>query len=155
MLAAEGFQHYEISNWCQGGFECQHNLVYWHGLPYIGVGVAAHSYIDGHRLANTSNLDEYIEDYRNGAISTPVLNEEISRELQLSEAIILGLRLKQGINLDSVKKRFGMDVCDLFRPQIEILTCAGLLELMDGSMYLTARGRLLGNEVFQRFLPAV
>jgi len=153
ILAASNFQHYELSNWAIEGYECRHNLVYWSGLPYIGVGVAAHSYTDGHRLANTNNLDEYLQSFQSAIAYKPHMDEEINRRLQLSEAIILGLRLNQGVSLNAIGNRFGVDVLNLYREQIDSMVYAGLLELIEGSIRLTGRGRLLGNEVFLRFLP--
>lgn len=154
VLAANNFQQYELSNWSKKSYECRHNLAYWIGLPYIGLGVAAHSYIDCHRTANTADLNDYLRSFQNGAVYTPVMDEEIDRRLQLSEAIILGLRLFQGISLDVVSSQFGVDVLNLYRSQINSLTHAGLLEIINGSLRLTSRGRLLGNEVFLQFLPA-
>ncbi len=102
-LAAHGYHHYEISNWAKEGYECRHNLVYWHNLPYLGVGVAAHSYIDGHRLANTTDLDSYLNAFSRNLPPAWALDEEIGPELQLSETVILGLRLSEGIGLDDIQ----------------------------------------------------
>ena len=153
LLAAQGYQHYEISNWARVGHECQHNLVYWQGLPYIGVGVAAHSYIDGHRFATTTDLDSYLDVFRSGVSLQPVLDEEIGPELELSEAVILGLRLGQGVNLDAIQSKFGIDLLSRYGRQVDQLLSSGLLECMDSHIRLTRRGRLLGNEVFWQFLP--
>lgn len=153
LLAAQGYGHYEISNWAKPGYECRHNLVYWQGLPYIGVGAAAHSYLEGHRLANTTDLDSYLDAFRGGARTALELDEEISSELRLSEAVILGLRLSQGVNLGSIRSRFGIDLLSRYGAQVDALNGLGMLEFADNSIRLTRRGRLLGNEVFWRFLP--
>ena len=102
-LAEHGYHHYEISNWAKEGYECQHNLVYWHNLPYLGVGVAAHSYIDGHRLANTTDLDSYLNAFSRNLPPAWALDEEIGPELQLSETVILGLRLSEGLCLEDIQ----------------------------------------------------
>jgi oxygen-independent coproporphyrinogen-3 oxidase len=153
ILAEHGYQHYEISNWAKISCECRHNLVYWQQLPYIGVGVAAHSYLNGHRLANTSDLDRYINAFQDKTIPPSEIDEEINPELQCSEAIILGLRLGQGINLDSINNRFSIDLLSRFTEQVSTLTSLGLLECAGRHLRLTRRGRLLGNEVFWQFLP--
>lgn len=153
LLTAHGYQHYELSNWAKKGRECRHNMVYWQNLPYFGVGVAAHSCLGGHRLANTKSLDKYIATFSNGVVSVPEMDEKLSSQLQFAETIILGLRLCEGIDTGNISSRFGIDVLTHYRKQIEDLVDYGLLERIDGHMRLTRRGRLLSNEVFWRFLP--
>ena len=152
-LGKYGYRHYEISNWAKPGYECRHNLVYWHNLPYIGVGVAAHSCINGHRLANTSNLDVYLNAFSRNKPPMHELDEIIGPELQISETVILGLRLNEGIRTDPIKNHFGIDLFKRYGSEIEELTDLGLVKCTDHCIKLTPRGRLLGNEVFWRFLP--
>jgi oxygen-independent coproporphyrinogen-3 oxidase len=152
-LAAHGYSHYEISNWARPGRECRHNLTYWRNVPYLGAGVAAHSCIDGHRLANSQSLDKYMADFSGKTSPLPELDEEIGPELELAETVILGLRLGEGINADDIQSRFGIDILAHYRRQVEEMADAGLLEQADGHIRLTRRGRLLSNEVFWRFLP--
>ncbi len=153
LLAAQGYIHYEISNWAIAGRECRHNLAYWQNLPYLGVGVAAHSCLDGHRLANTKSLAKYLTDFSGKSLPVPELDEEISPELELAETVILGLRLGEGIDLDDIHRRFGIDILVHYRHQVQEMADAGLLEQTDRRIKLTRRGRLLSNEVFWRFLP--
>jgi len=153
LLAAQGYSHYEISNWAMAGHECRHNLTYWRNLPYLGVGVAAHSWLDSHRLANTRSLDKYLSDFTGKSSPVPELDEEIDPELELAETVILGLRLCEGIDFSDIHRRFGIDILAHYRQQVEEMVDAGLLEQADGRIKLTCRGRLLGNEVFWRFLP--
>jgi oxygen-independent coproporphyrinogen-3 oxidase len=141
MLAAYGYRHYEISNWAKPGRECRHNLVYWRNQPYLGVGVAAHSCLNGRRFANTSNLDDYLA----AALPPKELDEIISPGLRLAETIILGLRLDSGVANASVADRYRQTVAEM--------TDLGLMESSGDSLRLTRRGRLLSNEVFWRFLP--
>jgi len=155
LLAAQSYSHYEISNWAVAGRECRHNLTYWRNLSYLGVGVAAHSYLDGHRLANTESLDKYLADFSRKSLPGPELDEEINPELELAETAILGLRLNKGIDLDDIHRRFDIDILVHYRQQVEEMVDAGLLEQADGHIKLTRRGRLLSNEVFWRFLPGV
>lgn len=156
MLADAGFVHYEISNWAKSGFACRHNLVYWLCRPYIGAGVAAHSYIDGYRLANTPDLDKYLACFspeNDNPLNAVEMKEPISPALILSESIIMGLRLCNGISINGLNSRFGINFTDCYHKPLEEMTEMGLLEVEDGNLKLTAKGRLLGNEVFQRFLP--
>jgi len=155
MLEEQGYGHYEISNWAKKGRECRHNLIYWHNLPYMGVGVAAHSYVNWHRSANTESIDTYLKAMSAGAAPSPVMDEEISRELMLAETVILGLRLHEGISADEIRNRLDpdIDILKYYRQQVKEMTSIGLLEVAEGCIRLTRRGRLLGNEVFWRFLP--
>jgi oxygen-independent coproporphyrinogen-3 oxidase len=152
-LAAQGYGHYEISNWARPGHECRHNLTYWQNRPYLGVGVAAHSCLDGHRRANTRSLDGYLAGFSGESSLVPELDEEINPELELAETAILGLRLCQGIDRDDIHRRFGIDILVRYRRQVAEMVDAGLLEPADGHIKLTRRGRLLSNEVFWRLLP--
>jgi oxygen-independent coproporphyrinogen-3 oxidase len=153
LLEKNGYVHYEISNWARTGRECRHNLVYWHNFPYLGVGAAAHSFMGGRRIANTNSLDKYLADFTGQSPWKPEMDEEISPALELAETVILGLRLGEGVSEEAVKTRFGVDISERFRPQIEEMAGAGLMEQVDGRLKLTSRGRLLSNEVFWRFLP--
>ena len=153
LLAVQNYRHYEISNWAIAGRECRHNLTYWRNRPYLGVGVAAHSCLDGHRLANTDSLDKYLDEYSGKSSPVPELDEEITPDLELAETAILGLRLCQGIDLAEIHRRFGVDTLDRYHQPVEEMVGAGLLEQTGGRLKLTRRGRLLANEVFWRFLP--
>jgi oxygen-independent coproporphyrinogen III oxidase len=153
LLAAQGYIHYEISNWAKPGKQCRHNLVYWRNLPYLGAGAAAHSCLNGHRLANTSDLDKYLADFSRPTQYHPEMDEKINPELELAETIILGLRLDEGIKRDIIKKRYGVNILEKYAEPIGEMTEAGLLTEADGHLTLTPRGRLLSNQVFYRFLP--
>ncbi len=151
MLERAGYQQYEISNRAKPGFESRHNLAYWKRTPYLGLGVAAHSFLDHKRIANTSDLDEYLSCLANGRLP-PQTAEVISEATALSEAIILGLRLNQGVSADDIKAHFSIDLYSRFANEIAELVSLGLLECLEDRIKLTPRGRLLGNEVFMRFL---
>ncbi|MBI4187915.1 MAG: radical SAM family heme chaperone HemW [Chloroflexi bacterium] len=153
LLTAHGYHHYEISNWAKPGQECRHNLTYWQNRPYLGAGVAAHSYLERHRLANTKSLDKYLAAFSNNLPPPLDLDETINQELELAETVILGLRLNQGIYLDDIRNRFGIDLLTRYGQQVAEMVDAGLLEQSNGHIKLTPRGRLLSNEVFWRFLP--
>lgn len=153
-LSSNGYKHYEISNWAKPGFECRQNLTYWKTLPYAGFGVAAHSYLNGHRFSNTIDLDKYLNAFDLEIPSTIIDDdEEIGSELQIAEAVILGLRLIDGIDIMVFNKRFNVDLLKKFNTQIKFSIDSDLLEVDGRFIRLTRRGRLLGNEVFWRFLP--
>lgn len=151
MLAKAGYGQYEISNWALPGLESRHNTAYWQRTPYLGLGVAAHSFMGDKRIANTSNLDEYLACLAQGQLP-PQTIEVIDEATALSEAIILGLRLNRGVAADDIRRRFGIDLYRRFESQIAECEEYGLLERQGDIMRLTPRGRLLGNQVFLRFL---
>jgi oxygen-independent coproporphyrinogen-3 oxidase len=153
VLSEAGYEHYEISNWARPGRACRHNLAYWANVPYAGFGAGAHSYIGGHRCANVSNPDRYMEAASNQA-ATVEMDETIGFDMEVSETIFLGLRRDQGIGFAEFRRRFGCEVTALYGPALEELADSGLLQVGAGSMRLTRRGRYLSNEAFVRFLHA-
>ena len=153
MLAEAGYRHYEIANWAKPGFESRHNLAYWQGTEYIGYGVAAHSYLKNRRTANTCQLGSYLEALNAGQLPLLEVDEIIDEMLAQSEAIILNLRLADGVSLDDIWCRFGIDLLAAYAQDLAELEEAALVEVRDRRLKLTARGRLLANEVFLRFLP--
>jgi oxygen-independent coproporphyrinogen-3 oxidase len=157
ILQNAGYEHYEISNWCLPGRRCRHNLGYWLCSPYLGIGAGAHSYLFEHRFANGADLDDYIARLSSEAVATrhPPFGaavswwESIDPELAAAEAVILGLRLTEGVDLEKFDLRgasYRRIVQEL--EELRLVTCEGDI------LKLTQRGRLLGNEVFERFLLA-
>jgi oxygen-independent coproporphyrinogen-3 oxidase len=163
-LACAGYEHYEISNWARPGHRCRHNLTYWQCREYLALGAGAHSYLDGVRFANAvlpaqylSLVDESWRAAEAGDGETPmrqaVSGETITPELAMSDTLILGLRLTEGVELASFRKRFGVDALEVYGARLAEPFEWGLLEIDDGFLRLTKRGRLLSNEVFVRLLP--
>jgi len=142
-LNAAGVEQYEISNFARQGFESRHNLKYWKRQPYLGFGVDAHSMLDRVRFANPESLEDYLA----GKAGTET---KVSREAAREEAFFLGLRLNKGVNLCEVVKEFGMD--EELNNTVAELCADGLLEQGTEFIRLTERGRLVSNEVFQRFI---
>jgi oxygen-independent coproporphyrinogen-3 oxidase len=155
MLDAAGYGHYEISNWAQSPisrFASRHNLTYWYDEPYIGLGAGAHSYFAGERYWNILSPVEYVQRLNRDA--SPVAEREvISRELEMAETMILGLRLGEGVAFKRFADRFGEDIRDKYAEQLREVVRLELVELQEDRVRLTRRGRLLSNEVFWRFLP--
>ena len=165
MASQAGYVQYEISNWSLPVQECRHNLTYWRNQPYLGVGPGAHSYLDGHRFANLRSPRQYIQ--RMGDWTDPSDNpydlttfkksgtvemvEAIDPRLEMSETLMLGLRLNEGISEKEFRQRFGVELRRAYQQQVEELTTFGLLQWKGDRLVLTQRGRLLGNDVFLRF----
>jgi len=150
-LTGAGFKHYEISNFARPGYPARHNLVYWQNGEYLGLGPAAHSMIDGYRFSNVESVELYISKLGQGE---PVIHElhRLTRDEQISETVFLGLRLLDGLNLDSFAGRFGETLPQIYGKQVEKLIHCGLLELADNKLKLTEKGIPLANEVFAEFV---
>jgi oxygen-independent coproporphyrinogen III oxidase len=162
MLEAAGFEQYEISNWARMGRRCRHNLQYWRGKPYLGFGAGAHGYSSNLRISNVLRIRTFIE--RLGyqinpynlhfPLSPATVNQtRISRHVEMQETMMTGLRLtREGVSTEDFKDKFEVEMRAVFGTEINELVGLGLLEWTDQSLHLTKRGRLLGNQVFMRFV---
>ena len=131
ILTKAGFHRYEISNYAKPGFECKHNLKYWDdGVSYLGLGVAAHSYIDGYRYYNTKRLDTYIDDMKDGK-SAVYSREYVSDEERREERIMLSLRTTKGLDLEKFKKDFNEDLLRTHTDVINRFIDKGMVEVKD------------------------
>lgn len=153
-LLSAGIAHYEISNFARSGLESQHNLKYWTRQPYFGFGVDAHSMlasatqdIEAVRFAYPDSLERYMND-------TGLQRTAVSYPAALEESLFLGLRLTRGVNLSKLAARFGDEALAVPRAAIAEFLGSGLMEQCGDVVCLTARGRLLSNEVFERFILA-
>jgi oxygen-independent coproporphyrinogen-3 oxidase len=148
-LNAAGIEQYEISNFARRGFESRHNLKYWTRRPYLGFGVDAHSMLHSAEGAIRFSNPDALEKYVAGAAQDCIA---VSPEAALQETFFLGLRLNRGIDLAAVATEFGANAVGNYSEAISESEAAGLLA-RDGTMIrLTTRGRLLSNEVFERFI---
>ncbi|MCS7207756.1 MAG: radical SAM family heme chaperone HemW [Dehalococcoidia bacterium] len=160
-LEQEGYQHYEISNWSRPGYLSRHNLLYWTGGEYLGCGPGAHSYLGGVRFANLKSPQRYIRALGGVPRSFPGWEklpgwlavewaEALDPWTQVEEALMLGLRLVEGVSWESVERRCGVAITAALTPLWDEVEGLGLVERTEGGIRLTPRGRLLGNEVFWR-----
>jgi oxygen-independent coproporphyrinogen-3 oxidase len=150
--AAAGYEHYEISNLCRPGFHSRHNVKYWTAAPYYGFGCSAHSY-DGNtrRWSNHRDVLKYVESVESGA--SPVVEEQqLSATDVRAEAVFLGLRMMQGVDLRRYRESFGVDLRDEHADDLDRFCKAGLVELDGDLIRLTRTGALLSNEVFAAFV---
>ncbi len=150
-LNAAGIRQYEISNFARASFESRHNLKYWTRQPYLGFGVDAHSMLqsaDAGSAVRFSNSDS-LEKYLSGAAKERTI---VSSEDALQEAFFLGLRMNDGVDLRTLELEFGENQVVAYYQTVSELTGAGLLERDAATIRLTAKGRMLSNEVFERFI---
>ncbi len=149
-LEGHGFEHYEISNFARPGHRSRHNMKYWTDREYIGFGPAAHSYRAGERTANAADLAAYLAC---GGLGFPRIAEPPSRRGRGLEALFAGLRLLEGVDLGTLRKRYGDAIPRAGDPGVIDLERAGFL-ITDGErLSLTRRGRLVSNEVLERLMP--
>jgi oxygen-independent coproporphyrinogen-3 oxidase len=147
-LAAAGYGQYEISNFARPGFESRHNSKYWRLDPVFGFGVSAHSFNGLERYSNVRDTADYVKRIKEFA-AAEVTREQIDRA---SEFIFLGLRMNEGVNLKSYQARFGDDLTEKYRSEIDELADLELIHIDDGSIRLTKKGMLYSNEVLTRFI---
>src|SRR5215212_7862558 len=149
---AAGYEHYEISNLCRPGFHSRHNVKYWTAAPYYGFGCSAHSY-DGEarRWSNQRDVLKYVELVEAGV--SPIVDEQQLSELDVrAEAVFLGMRLMEGVDLRRYRESFGVDLRDEHADDLDRFREAGLVELEGDLIRLTRTGALLSNEVFAAFV---
>ena len=147
-----GYEHYEISNLCLPGFESRHNTKYWTGAPYYGFGCSAHSY-DGsfRRWSNERDVARYTDLIQRDA--SPVVERiELSKHQARAEALFLGLRMMQGVDLKRHHSQFGSDLRKSHEADLARFQEAGLIEFDGDLIKLTRSGTLLSNEVFSAFV---
>ncbi len=151
-LEGKGFEHYEISNFCRPGYECRHNLRYWEAEEYLGLGAGAVSFINSSRFINEPYLKQYVDTLLTGE-QWPVqeLEDMSERELMI-DALILGLRLCAGIDLDQFKERFGVDITSEYKKIIAYYRGRGLLNIANGHLKFTKAGYFLSNQVLCQFI---
>ena len=155
LLSELGYERYEISNFAKPGFRCRHNLNYWNNGDYLGLGVNAHSalHLNGKwvRFANTADIDGYIGDITAGKL--PLADtEEIPREDEMFECIMMGLRKTDGILRADFAARFGIDPVEQYAAAVSAALLDGTLTVTDDRIFLTKRGLDFQNEVLLNFM---
>jgi oxygen-independent coproporphyrinogen III oxidase len=175
-LEANEYVQYEISNWAKevkdevkpnhSSFACRHNLQYWRGLPYLAFGAGGHGYANGYRYSNVLRIKTYIDrltDFQSTQYQFPITPATVNHHRQtitddMSEFMMTGLRLTQeGVGEEEFQSRFGQSMRDIYGKEIDELLKLGLIEKFAGmddrpSLRISKRGRLLGNQVFMRFV---
>jgi oxygen-independent coproporphyrinogen III oxidase len=146
-----GYQHYEISNFARNGRFALHNLKYWQDQRYIGFGPGAHGMTGRERYANLDDLEDYEQAIREDRLPLQSLTE-MTPMTRFKDALIMGLRLVKGIDLDLLGKRYKVDARAFVIETIGDLQPADLFVLDRDNLVLTPRGRLLSNVVFSRWV---
>ncbi len=146
-LTAHGYTHYEICNFAKPNHFAKHNLVYWNNQSYIGLGAGACGYINGVRYTNIRGIAPYIKTLskRNKPIAD---TERLTGNAEKSETLMLALRKREGISLETYQNRFGEEIDDTFGDTLKKWRDLRLLERTPTHLRFTPRGLFLANEIF-------
>lgn len=151
ILEENGFNQYEISNYAKERKECRHNLAYWNMDNWIGVGSAAASYINGKRIKNISSVEEYINSINEkGEAVEEIINN--SKNDNMEEFMFMGLRKINGIDENEFKKRFSMNINDVYGEILNKYIDEGLLIRESGRIFLSEKGIEISNIIMADFL---
>jgi oxygen-independent coproporphyrinogen-3 oxidase len=150
-LENAGYEQYEISNVAKPGHRSRHNLKYWTDGEWLGFGCGAHTTKAGVRAKNVAGTDDYIARIGTGE-SAVIEARRMSPEERLGDALFTGLRLTDGVNLDAIRDRYGVDVWERHSLGLADFIEAGLLRHEGARLWLTRRGMLLAHEVMAVFV---
>ena len=150
-LERAGYRQYEISNVARPGRESRHNLTYWRDGEWLAFGPGAHGARAHERWRVVTGTGEYIARV---AAGEDVAAERLPRDraTRLEEALFMGLRLAEGIDLDGIRRRYGVDVLETFGDALAPHMRAGRLVSDSGRIYLTRAGMLVANDVMAVFI---
>lgn len=146
VLKKHGFERYEISNFAKGSAVCRHNLKYWQGEPYIGLGVAAHSFDGNIRRSNTDSVFEYI------AGNFEKERIQLTENDKIEEYMITGLRTSYGINKDCFLNKFGVELESVYKNVLNKFIKSGHIEYNNGAYRLTDAGIDVSNSILCEFI---
>lgn len=146
MLAQAGYAQYEVSNYAKPGEACRHNVVYWECEPYLGLGLAAHSDMDGRRFYNPGDWEAYLSLARSQSAQREQ-EGEATHEERMFERMMMGLRMNRGVDCERFARDFGVQPESVWPEAIARFTSGGLMERCGERLRLTQRGMQLMNSV--------
>ena len=154
ILGEYGFEQYEISNYAKGGKACIHNIGYWTGVSYLGLGLGAASLMDGCRFTNTTSLERYTTASRKPDFPDNIRKDliKLTRQEQMEEFMFLGLRLRSGISKAEFAQRFGIPIEEIYGDVIRRYKELALLQEENGRIFLSRHGIHVSNTVMADFL---
>lgn len=148
-LADNGFEQYEVSNFCKPGFESIHNNAYWHYKDYLSFGTSSHSFIDGTRWKNATSLKHYINlvETKNHAV---ISEEVLTKEIMLEEYVMLAMR-SNGLCTKSLIKKFGSEWLEINSELINLLNKNEFVLQTEGKLRFTPKGYAVCDEILAKF----
>jgi oxygen-independent coproporphyrinogen-3 oxidase len=153
LLAGHGYHAYEISNYASPGEACRHNLLYWNGGSYVGLGPSAASHVEGHRWRNRPHLGEWETAVQSGGIPTTDV-EHLSPRRRAGELAMLQLRLADGIKFEAFARRTGSDPREIYGVLLDRLSNLGLIHVDQQGFGLTSRGINVADAIAGEFVEA-
>jgi putative oxygen-independent coproporphyrinogen III oxidase len=150
LLTGAGYEHYEISNFARPGFRSRHNSSYWHEVPYIGIGAAAHSYNRKQRSWNIENIQTYIRSISEGIL--PSESEQLDITTRYNDLITTALRTSDGIDLMKMEQEFGKELADRLLQEAQPHISRRLMKIKDGRLSLTREGLYISDDVMSDFM---
>lgn len=158
LLKDRGYNRYEISNYSREGYECRHNISYWIGAEYLGIGIGASSLLNGARIKNMHDINTYIEmcakelDNQGFQDSIREENAELTISDKIEEFMFLGLRLTKGISIREFEKRFQSSIYNVYNDEIKRLVDNKLIVIDRDILALTDYGIDVSNAVLSEFI---
>ena len=165
LLERNGYNQYEISNFCRKGYECKHNLKYWNCMEYIGLGVSAHSYFNNYRFSFKKNIKDYIKSFsynQNNMENIGVFDlerynlfdeyTEIKPNERIGEFIMLSFRLKSGIDKNKFARLFHKDFDYQYYNRIQPFIDSGHIIQTTSGYALSREGMFVSNYILSRIL---
>ncbi len=150
-LLRHGLFRYEISNYARAGYQCRHNRFYWERRPFLGLGPAAASHVGEVRYKNSEDLAAYLQALSQGGLP-PREEDVLPKEAAFREAVVLGLRLIEGVSATELKERFGLDLSSYYGQELESLLNQGFLSWQGDRLRLTPKGLLVASQIQARLI---
>ena len=144
-LTNADYEQYEISNFARPGFRSLHNSSYWHEIPYIGLGASAHSYLDGIRKWNISNLKKYMDEIACNKLPQEI--EILSKDTQYNDLITTALRTKEGIDLNKMKNKYGEEYYNYLMKEAQPHINTGKMKLSKNRLFITRMGLFTSDDI--------
>jgi oxygen-independent coproporphyrinogen-3 oxidase len=132
-------------------YACHHNLAYWLNADYLAAGAGAHGHVYPRRYSDVLGIDEYIRRVRAGGSPIAAVTDLTAHDLY-AETMFMGLRLNAGVSFAHFRDRCGAELAGVYGGVLGDLVAAGLLERDELGVRLSERGRMLGNQVFEKFV---
>lgn len=148
-LKSAGFEHYEISNFAMAGKRSRHNMKYWQGEEYIGIGASAHSYLNGVRYSTPADINAFCKKATREDCYTNTPKD------RAEEAVFLPLRLKDGLNVSKLTREHPLKVTPLFEKTVSELVRHGFCTFDEGILSLTERGFFVSNTIISKILDSL
>lgn len=147
--AANGYEHYEISNFCRNGLYARHNTAYWFGTPYLGLGPSAHSFDGNSRFWNIAHLKKYMEGI---AQNMPVFEQEsLTQKQRYNEFVMTRLRTFWGIGFADLQKGFGEELSGYFFDRLKKYNDSEVLEISATHVRLSRKGIFISDNIISDF----